>query len=405
MIRPHRLLAFAAVFVAAVAGAQDRFSVSGDVDLRWVHVDGGGTSYLNDGYGIFRFDPDEDGLQFGRAYLAPNWRITDTVSMHAVMDAYGDGSRYPVDVSEFYLDVRPFPSTAVRWRARIGAFFMPVSLENRGTGWTDVYTITPSAINTWIGEEFRTVGAEIEARWLGASSGYLGDISLIGASYGWNDPAGVLLADRGFVMSDRPSTLFGGLGGTPYAFYHEIDRRPGYYAGITWRHHDRLEVRALRYDNRADPGSETASELYAWRTRFSSYGARLEPDAHWTFIAQYLDGDTAVGADSSGDDQFRMGFHAAFGLASYEWAQQRLSLRYDDFGTHQSSGFYEAPSDQSGHGWTYAWSYEFREHWQFVTEWLHMTSAYPARLSVGEPLQMTASQFQLAVRYRFHGGW
>ena len=400
----NQILLWTVALWPCTAEAQDRFGVNGDVDLRWVHATGS-PSYLNGGLGTLRFDAEHEGIRLGRVFLAPNWRVTDTVSVHAVMDAYGDHDRNPVDVSEFYLEVRPFPTTSVRWRARVGAFFMPVSLENRGIGWTDVYSITPSAVNTWLGEEFRTIGAEVEARWLGASSGYLGDVALVAAVYGWNDPAGVLIAQRGFGLTDRPSTLFGGLGKPPTKFYYEIDRKPGYYGGIIWRHHDRLEIRALRYDNRGDPGAATEAGGGAWRTRFSSLGARLEPSAHWTFIAQYLNGDTAVGADSSGDDQFYLNFHAAFALASVDWARERLTARYDDFHTHQLSGFYGLPSSEAGHSWTFAWSHEWGEHWQLVAEWIRVISRFPPRLALGEPAEQVASQLQLAARYRFDLGW
>jgi hypothetical protein len=399
----HHGLLWSVVLWATATAAQDRLSVTGTVDLRWVHAMGD-TSYLNGGLGVLRFDPEHDGIQFGRAFLAPNLRLTDTVTLHAVFDAYGDYGRNPADVSEFYVDVRPFPTTSVRWRARIGAFFMPVSLENRGIGWTDVYAITPSAVNTWIGEEFRTIGAEVEARWLGASSGYLGEVAVVAAVYGWNDQAGELLADRGFALTDRPSTLFGGLGKPPIGFYHEIDRKPGYYGGLSWKHHDRLEVRALRYDNRGDPGAANPSGDHAWRTRFSSLGARLEPSAHWSFIAQYLDGDTAVGADSTGDDQFLMRFHAGFALGSFEWAHERLTVRYDDFHTHQSSGFYGPPSNETGHSWTFAAAHEYGDHWQLIAEWLHVMSSFPPRLAIGIPAAQVQSQLQLAVRYKFNFG-
>jgi hypothetical protein len=400
----YRLILCTFAFWTAPAAAQHRLSVDGDVDLRWVHATGE-RSFLNGGLGDLRFDPAREGIQLGRVLLAPNWRVTDIVTVHADFVAYGDHDRNPVDISEFYLDVRPFPTTPVRWRARLGAFFMPVSLENRGIGWTAVYSITPSAVNTWLGEEFRTIGAELEARWLGASSGYLGDVALVAAAYGWNDPAGVLIAQRGFALTDRPSSLFGGLGHPPINLYHEIDRKPGYYGGVSWRHHDRLEVRALRYDNRADPGAATAAGGGAWRTRFSSFGTRLEPSAHWTFIAQYLDGDTAVGADSTGDNQFYMRFHAAFALGSFEWARERLTVRYDDFQTHQLRGFYGPPSNDAGHSWTFAGSHECGDHWQFVTEWLRVISRFPPRFALGESAAQVESQFQLAIRYRFQLGW
>lgn len=388
------------VLLAGAAAAQERLDVTGDVDLRWVHASGD-TSYLNGGLGVLRFDPDHEGVELGRVFVAPTLRITDIATLHAVFDAYGDYGGNPADVSEFYLDVRPFPTNFVRWRVRVGAFYMPVSLENRGIGWTDVYSITPSAVNTWIGEEFRTIGAEAEARWLGASTGYLGDVAFVAAAYGWNDSAGELLADRGFALSDRPSTLFGGLGKPNINFYQEIDHRPGFYAGLTWRHHDRLEVRVLRYDNRGNPAATTPSGDGAWRMRFTSAGARLEPSAHWTFIAQYLNGDTAVGADSAGDDQFLMHFHAGFALGSFEWAHERLSVRYDDFHTHQLSGFYGLPSNETGHSWTLSAAHEYGEHWQFLVEWLRVDSSFPPRLSIGTPVTQIQSQVQLAVRYKF----
>jgi hypothetical protein len=391
-----------AAFLPLGAAAQDRLTLDGDIDVRWVHATGE-PSFMNGGRGILRFDPEHEGLELGRAFLAPTWRIADIVSLHAVLDTYGDHNRNPVDISEFYLSVRPFPTGPVRFSARIGAFYMPVSLENRGIGWTDVYSITPSAVNSWIGEEFRTIGAEMQARWRGTSSGYLGDFALIGAAYGWNDPAGSLLAREGFTLSDRPSTLFGYLGSPPLGFYHEVDRRPGYYGGVTWRHHDRLEIRALRYDNLGDPTAETRSGFYAWRTRFSSFGARFEPDAHWTFIAQSLDGSTAAGGDD--DPQFYMRFRAAFGLASYEWGRQRLSGRYDEFHTHQLSGLYGPPSNQDGHAWTLAWSYDLGDHWQFLSEWIHAVSSFPPRLALDEPIMQAQTQLQLAARYHFKTGW
>jgi hypothetical protein len=395
---------YAALLVAGLcaypAAAADQLTVDGQLDLRWIHSSGE-LSYLNGGLGALRFDPEHEDLRLGRAYVASRLRVSDTVTLHAVVDTYGDHDRNPVDLSEVWAEVRPYPTSALRWRARVGAFHMPISLENRGRGWSDVYTITPSALNTWVGEEFRTIGTELEARWLGASRGYLGDLALVGAVYGWNDPAGVLLAERGFALTDRPSTLFGGLGQPPITFYHEIDRRPGYYAGLAWRHQDRLELRALRYDNRGDPAAATGAGG-AWRTRFSSVGARLEPTSRWTFIAQYLDGDTSVGPDSAAEDQFRMTYHVAFGLASFEWRRERLTARFDDFGTHQLSGFYGPPADNDGHAWTVGWTHELGDEWQLAAEWIRVASRFPPRETYGVPSSLLESQLQLAIRYRLH---
>jgi hypothetical protein len=384
----------------ASASAQDRLDLIGEADVRWVAASGA-PSYLNGGEGLLRFDPEHEDLRLGYVFLASRLRITDILSAHVVAYAYGDHDRNFIDLSEAYLEARPFPTSAIRWSAKAGAFFMPVSLENRGPGWSDVYTITPSALNTWIGEEFRTIGTQVEARWLGASQGYLGDVALIGAIYGWNDPAGELLADRGFGLTDRPSTLFGGIGQPPEEAYHEVDRKPGYYGGLMWRHHDWLELRALRYDNRADPYAET-NTAYAWHTRFSTLGARLEPSEHWTFLTQYLDGTTSTAADIVTESLFVMNYRTAFALASFQQHRERFTVRFDDFQTHQVAGYYGLPPNELGHAWTFGWMHDLGHGWTTALEWIRATSEFPPRAEYGETDGLIESQLQLAVRYRLH---
>ncbi|HLW24937.1 MAG TPA: hypothetical protein VKT22_11315 [Steroidobacteraceae bacterium] len=390
------LLLLAGLGPMSAAGA-DRLDVTGELDLRWVDSDAS-RSFLEGGLGALRYDSEHQGVRLGRAMLAPRLRLTDILTLHAVIVDYGDGSDNGVNMSELYLDLRPFPTSPVRWRVRTGAFFLPVSLENRGVGWSDVYTITPSALNTWIGDELRTIGTEVEARWLGASRNYDGDVSAVAGVYGWDDGAGAVLAERGFALTDRPSALFGGIGRPPYQPYREIDHRPGVYGGLSWRHHAWLEVRSLYYDNRADPAVYSGTRDYAWHTRFMSEGVRVEPTAHVTFIAQYLDGDTAVGPGEA----FRMPFHALFGLVSFEWGRERLTVRLDDFATHQTRGDFGPPSSGVGHAWTAGFTHRLGEHWQIAAEWIHLTSRFAPRIEYGPAVTPSESQTQVALRYRFH---
>jgi hypothetical protein len=80
-------------------------------------------------------------------------------------------------------------------------------------------------------------------------------------------------------------------------------------------------------------------------------------------------------------------------------------VRYDDFRTHQLSGYYGPPSNDAGHSWTFAGSHECGDHWQLVAEWLRVTSTFPPRLALGEAAAQVQSQLQLAVRYKFQLGW
>ncbi len=398
-----RILAFALLLLAPVvpALAGDRLELTGLLDLRVVAADGT-TSYLNGGLGRTRFDSEHDGVQLGRLMLAGRFRLTDTVTLNAVAESYADGDVQPAGFSQAYLDWRPFPTRPVRFRLRAGAFYPPVSLEHRQVGWTSPYTLSTSALNTWIGEEFRVIGTELEARWLGASQGYNGDVALVGGVYGWNDGAGTIIADRGWALTDRPSLLLGGLGHSHEHLYTELDGRAGYYAGVAWRHGEALEVRALHYDNRADPGAHNSRLDFAWETRFTSVGLRYEPTDRVTLMAQHLDGKTYVGPDSAGPNQFALRVQAWYALASYERGPHRVSVRYDHFANRQDRGFDpDYTADDAGHALTVAWFERLDEHWEFVAEVLRVRSIFPPRFDFNIGPGVTDRQAQLAVRYWF----
>lgn len=388
-----------------VAQEQQRLSVTGELDVRWVDATGA-PSFFDGGLGLLRFDPHHDGARLGHALLVSDLQLTDFLSAHVTADAYGDHDSRFAGISEAYLEAHPSPVGSIEWNAKVGAFFMPVSLENGGPGWTDVYTLTPSALNTWIGEEFRTIGTQLQARWIGANYGYPGDVSFTASAYAWNEPAGSLLQERGFALTDRPSNIFGSLGEPATSFYHELDTRPGYYAGLTWRHRDFLQVRALHYDNLANPqASNAADTIYAWHTRFTTGGVQLQPSDGLSFVAQYLHGDTTSGEPT--DDQgplFRMNYRAVFGLASFQWQRERLTARYDDFRTEQTSEVLAPPTDQRGHAWTVGFQHRLAKDWQLAAEWIHVSSSFPPRVEIGEADAIVESQFQVSVRYRFHTG-
>ena len=119
----------------------------------------------------------------------------------------------------------------------------PISLENTEIGWTSYWTLTPSAINSWVGDELRTIGSEAKLEWRSD----MRTLSVTGAAFGFNDPAGVMIADRGWALDDRPTGLlehsrepdaiaisFGEP--IPYQahLFAEIDHRVGWYAQAAW---------------------------------------------------------------------------------------------------------------------------------------------------------------------------
>jgi hypothetical protein len=257
-------------------------------------------------------------------------------------------------------------------------------------------------------EEVRTIGGEVSVTWLGTRLGHSFDVSAVAAIYEWNDPLGVLIFSRGWGIHDRQTALFGRLPKVFAAstarhgieFFHEIDDRPGYYAGLQASAYDRFVIRALHYDNRGDPGASNGYEN-AWLSRFDSAGVRCTFARDWTFIGQWMAGDTSVGASADGRGFLIMDYHSWFGLLSYEFGRNRLTARYDSLYTAMTRGeqFFDAYQDADG--WTLAYMLDFNEHWQFVAEALRVAGAVEQRTYIGADEDFTEKTFQLAVRYTF----
>ena len=278
--------------VSATARAQE-FHFDGYADLRLIVPSTQGT--WEDGeLGKTRFG-DEDGTVEARlAEVVGQGLVEITPELMVLAAARIDPyEKNFFDVLEGYVRYRPVSTTAWRWSIKAGAFFPPISLENTEVGWTSPWTLTPSAINSWVGEELRTIGGEARLEWRSDQR----TITASAAGFGWNDPAGVLLADRGWTLDDRtvgliqdphlpdviayerhlPEPIF-----TPE--FMEIDGRPGWYAGASWDETGLGHFDVLYYNNEADP-TKIVSDVVAWRTSFWNAGVKTTVGPV-TFLAQ-----------------------------------------------------------------------------------------------------------------------
>ncbi|MEO7773823.1 MAG: hypothetical protein ABIT36_11305 [Steroidobacteraceae bacterium] len=376
--------------------------LSGVVDLRAVTSDGQ-QSFLDGGLGKLRFDEQHDGLRFGQISLFYRHDLAETLKLNIDAITYADGDSNAVDLTEAWLEWRPWPRSALRSKLKLGAFYAPISLENRLTGWRSPYTLSWSAINTWVGEEIRTAGLQYDLDWLGTKHGSGFDLGLTLGVFGWNDPAGVLIAARGWAMHDRQTVLFGRIGDLGAApvngrtLFEEIDHRPGYYVGANAHYLDRAELRALHYDNRGDRVSYSARiDDLAWETKFDAVGLVLTPTDHFTLIAQWLRGVTYIDPFIV----FEWEFESTFLLASYERGAHRVSLRRDWFSMEQTAGVPPWNHD-SGSGWTLAYLFELDSRWSLVGEAMQIDSTLTARAAIGAPLRERGRTLQVALRYLF----
>jgi hypothetical protein len=389
-------LAFA---FGANARAAD-FSFEGYADFRLV-VPGKETGWLDGGLGKLRFggnQPDPN-FRFAEAIGQATLSLDDNLHFVAVGRLEPE-QRSGIDMLEAYASYRPgLDGWNVTLRA--GAFFPPFSLENTDIGWTSPYTLTPSAINSWVGDELRTIG--VEARVERQTS--IGTFALTVSLFCCNDPAGVLIADRGFTLDDRPTGLFENVrepdatlelfqaahpDRTP--LFLEIDDNVGWYAGATWSMAGIGKAAVYRYDNEANPAAHI-DDYFAWRTHFWSFGW----ESHFgpmSFLAQGLTGDTAIRPFPGFTATTT--FRSAYLLAAYDLDDWRVAARAEAFQTRAKA----APGllDEDGDAFTFSASWTPKDWLRLTSEVIRVTSRRGERAIVGLSPTHSDTQFQLSVR-------
>lgn len=387
--------------------AQAQVDWHGSLDLR-VASPAQAQDWGDGGLGKTRFGGDDVATAVS-GVLGASWQLAPSLLASAELQAQPEQWR-PVDLLEAWVRWRPVSTTPWRWSARAGVFFPPVSLENDGPGWTSPWTLTPSAINSWVGEELRATGAEVRLEHRAPPGTWSARV----AAFGRNDPAGDLLASRGWAMGDLTTGAFGVLrepdvygpvahAPLPVRFhpFREIDRRIGWYAGLDWQGAGGRQVSLLRYDNRADPKAwewQGERKVFAWHTRFWSLGGRARLGAV-ELLAQGMRGATAFEPQPGFYLDTRLA--AGYLLAGWERGAWQPALRLDWFALRQLPDTLDAPLDEHGHALTAALNWRPREGWRVTGELLRIDSARNQRLLEGRNPREVDLQAQLSVRWYF----
>ena len=157
-MRKALLAALTAFGACPVADAAD-FSIDGYADLRVVFPSNE-VGWLDGGLGKLRYGAEQSNPEFRIAEVVGQGVVQITPGLMAMtVVRYAPEQRTFFDVLEAFVRWRPVSTTPARFTLKAGAFFPPISLENTEIGWTSPWTLTPSAINAWVGEELRTIGA------------------------------------------------------------------------------------------------------------------------------------------------------------------------------------------------------------------------------------------------------
>ncbi len=393
-----------------------QISFGGLLDARFVRTDETG-SWLDGELGKTRYGSEDSGnselLRLSQASLLISAAASDVLSARLQINVDADPDELDVrngriDLIEAFGSYRPVLSSSFRLRLRGGIFFPPVSLENRGPAWTTPYSITTSAINSWIGEEVRVAGAEFGAV---CSSGGT-EVSLSVAAFGYNDPAGTLLAWRGWALHDRqtgwndhlplagipalqPDGLFPR---QPHYVepFREVDGRVGFYGSGAVRNRY-FELNGIYYDNRGEQTNFDGLQ-YAWKTDFGGAGIAVPVAENFEVLGQYMAGAGKMGFRSA----VNIDFDSFYVLATARFDSHRISARYDDFSVDDQNADLAADDNrEDGNAWTLAYIFTVLEKHRLAFEVLRVKSARPSRTSMNLSPRQEEWLFQTSFRFQF----
>lgn len=383
------------------------------LDARLVGANGG-ERFSDGGMGITRFSGGAGGdfkiepLPI-EADLIWTPRFTNTLAGN-VSVAWQRDQEDDVDLIEAFLTFLPPRTGAISFSAKAGLYWPEISLEHAtGGAWSTVHTITPSAINSWVGEETKVVG--IEATMMASLGNH--DISATAGVFGFNDTSGTLLSFRGWALHDLKATMFGRFALPPRnAFMEgaqedvtrstlEIDDRPGFYGRIEWRPPSPFTVNAFYYDNRGDPEAFTPNLQWGWRTRFANIGLSVEPAQGTRILAQGMYGTTQMGFKEGGVYWVDTLYRSAYLLVAHEIGKGEISGRAEFFGTRERGSEMD-PGEENQNGWalTAAARWSFTDFLTGFLEVLHVRSDRGARARLGLPPTESQTVLQASVRVR-----
>jgi hypothetical protein len=332
------------------------------------------------------------------------WALSGTI-----VGTFQGGERTEAGLSEAYISYKPMLGSNARFSARAGLMWPPVSLEHEGADWHVRDTITPSAINSWIGEEVRPLAIE------GTVGSQLGEhrLSATAAVFAANDTAGTLLTFRGWALHNRRTLAFNKQPLPPfeeeevgYQAPHthpllDVDggfaSRPGYYAKFVWQPPIPVRFEFFRYDNRANPEWVNEALEWGWRTHFNNIAVSAEIQGT-QIKAQAMTGRTRMGfIEPVGRRWVDMRFRSAFLLVSRPIGSVGLAARIEAFETRNLGSWWDDEYDDSGWSATIAGKRE----WGPITgliELIHVSSDNDSRAAFGVDPEQTQTRLQADLR-------
>ncbi len=395
-MRSFVLSIFLCLVTASLIAQSSSLQFHGFVTARGVYVKAQ-PSWTEAGFG--RFDVGAVSPESHRtvnieiAQLGLDWTPTSWLVLHAD----GVGRREPSGTkgrraglvqayADFYND---------HWRLRLGNFWLPTSRENTGPLWTSPYTITYSALNTWIGEELRPTGADLQF-----SPNFY--VSLGATAFRGNDRAGTELAARGWSFGNRLTLYDEPLplpapGTTTRPITHDLDHHNGYAGRIRLQLPERALLQIAHIDNRAELRPEIDGQT-PWQTRFNVIGATVGLTSPTTAAAEWSSGRTSVAFPHG---IFGLDFKTGYVLLSQKNGADRWTVRFDRFWTKSHLPMSYDSSYENGRAVTVAWLHDTSAHMRTGVEYARVKGDRQGLDELGLNPNTGGSTITLELRYGF----
>jgi len=383
---------------AALAQPASRLLFHGFVTTRAIYVKAP-PSWTEGGIG--RFDAgandagDHDTVNVDVAQLGLDWTPREWLTFHAdgLARREPSGTRgRSIGLVQAYAD-----AGNDTFRLRAGAFWLPSSRENTGRMWTSPYTITYSALNSWIAQEVRPVGLDAQY-----SPNFY--ITLGATAFRGNDTMGTELANRGWTFGNRISVYGEGLpqpaiAATTRAVGRDLDDENGYAERVRVQLPERAMLQVMHIDNRAELAPSLRGQI-PWLSRFNIVGGEIGTTSATTLAAEWASGWTELAFPGG---TFTMDFDTAYVLLSHKSGADRVSVRVERFLTrdHARAPLAGDISREHGHAFTVAWFRDRNKNLRAGVEYCRVSGERPGAPILGFDPRSDGSTITLELRYGF----
>ena len=282
-----------------------------------------------------------------------------------------------------------------RWRLRGGAFWLPTSRENIDPLWNSPYSITYSALNSWIGQEVRPIGIDVQY----SPNFYL---TAGATAFRGNDTMGTELASHGWTVGNRltvynESLPLSGESATTKPVWRDLDGRNGYAERIRVQLPERAMIQVTHIDNRAELVPELKGQT-PWLTRFNVIGGTLGLSSPTTIAAEWASGWTEL-AFPGGTST--MDFDTAYVLVSRKSGANRSTVRVERFSTRDRRRRAVDDNREHGNAVTVSLLHDVSEHMRAGLEYVKVKGERPLAASFGLDPNGGGSTITVELRYGF----